>query len=92
MTRHSTSFQTLLLCAVLLSGCKHREYPEGFSKAFVDEAVKMTEAIVPYCEDMLAKPGCPYQCSVPDRSGQLTSNCPDLSSWFVTEGEERTTA
>jgi hypothetical protein len=61
MRRHSTSLQTLFLCAVFALGCKRREFPEGFSKAFVDEAIKMTEAIVPYCEDMLAKPGCPYQ-------------------------------
>ena len=61
MRRHRTSFLALFLCAVLFSGCKHREYPDGLSKVFVDEAIKMTEAIVPYCKDMLAKPGCPYQ-------------------------------
>jgi hypothetical protein len=61
MRRHRTSLQSLFLCAVLLSNCKRREYPEGFSKAFVEEAIRMTEAIVPYCEDMLSKPGCPYK-------------------------------
>jgi hypothetical protein len=75
MRRHSDTLQTLFLCAVLLLGCKNREYPEGFSKAFVDEAIKMTEAIVPYCKDMLAKPGCPYK-DPDDESDEYRSPSP----------------
>jgi hypothetical protein len=43
----------------------------------VDHAVEDSEVLV---------------CSVPDIGGQLTSSCPDLSSWFVAEGEGRATA
>jgi len=61
MRGHRRSLEALLLCAVLTLGCKRREPPEGFSKAIVDEAIRMTEAIVPYCQEMLATPGCPYK-------------------------------
>jgi hypothetical protein len=31
-------------------------------------------------------------CSVPHRNGEVRGHCPDLVSWFVGPGEERTTA
>jgi hypothetical protein len=54
----------LALARVLLllpaCGCKDaREFPAGFPRAFFDEAVRMTEAIVPYCDDLLTNRSCP---------------------------------
>ena len=49
-------FVALFLWAGLAAGCQRREFPAGFSKAWLGEAVKMAEAIVPFCQDLLADP------------------------------------
>jgi len=53
---------TLLVGLAVLVGCKRkdpREYPTGLPRGFVEEAIRMTEAVFPYCDDLLAVDPCP---------------------------------